>query len=89
MVTAKEFLNRAPASSASYAHVFAITKSDEDDVGAFLARAVWVGSEGNLHVETSGGDDVTFTAVPAGTFLPIGVRKVFEDSTAGAILGLY
>ncbi len=36
-----------------------------------------------LKVETIGGDEVTFKAVPAGSFLPVQVKKVFATGTVG------
>ena len=35
----------------------------------------------NLKVLTVGGDEVTFTAVPVGTFVPVQVLRVFATGT--------
>jgi hypothetical protein len=53
-------------------------------------RGVYVGGAGNLVVEMAGGTgtDVTFTAVPAGTVLPIAVKRVLAASTATAVVVL-
>lgn len=53
-------------------------------------RGVYVGGAGNV-VCTMAGDEaeVTFTAVPAGTLLPIRVIKVNTTSTATSMLALY
>ena len=51
---------------------------------------LYVGTAGNVRVLTSGGDDVTFTAVQAGSFLPVNVIKVYDTSTtASDILALW
>ena len=39
---------------------------------------LYVGGAGNITVETAGGDEVTFKGVPAGTFIPVQVTKVFN-----------
>jgi hypothetical protein len=42
---------------------------------------LYIGTGGNLRVLTVGGDDVIFTNVQEGTFLPIQVLRVFATST--------
>ncbi len=67
----------------------AITPSDSTDL-AFNSRALYVGGAGNLVVTMAGGGDVTFTAVPAGSILPIRVSRVKATSTtATSIVNLY
>ena len=67
----------------------AVTPSDSTDL-AFNSRALYVGGAGNLVVTMAGGGDVTFTAVPAGSILPVRVTRVKSTSTtATAILNLY
>lgn len=39
---------------------------------------LYVGGAGDVHVITAGGDEVTFKGVPAGTFIPVQVTKVFN-----------
>ena len=39
---------------------------------------LYVGGAGNITVQTAGGDEVTFKSVPAGTFIPVQVTKVFN-----------
>ena len=67
---------------------FAITPSD----GAALtlyARALYVGGAGDVKVQTRKGTTVTFSAVPGGSILPVGVGQVFATgTTATLILGL-
>jgi hypothetical protein len=67
----------------------AVTPSDSTDL-AYNSRALYVGGAGNLVVTMSGGGDVTFTAVPAGSILPIRVSRVKATSTtATSIVNLY
>ena len=42
---------------------------------------LYVGGAGNLKVLTVGGDEVTLTAVPVGTFVPVNVLRVFATGT--------
>jgi hypothetical protein len=51
---------------------------------------LYVGGAGDLRVITSGGDDVTFYGVEAGSFLPVSVLKVWATgTTATNILALW
>ncbi len=73
----------APATKA-----FDITPSDTADL-AEIPRYVYVGSAGDLKVDMMDGGTVTFTAVPAGTLLPIRVTRVYlTGTTATGIVGL-
>ena len=70
---------------------FAITSNESANL-AFTTRAVYVGSAGNLVVEMAddaSGTTTTFAAVPAGTTLPIRIRKVRTVGTANSVVGLY
>lgn len=42
---------------------------------------LYIGGAGNVRVLTAGGDDVVFTGVLAGTFLPVQVIRVFATNT--------
>jgi len=56
----------------------------------YVSRALYVGSGGDLSVESSRGDVVTFRNVPSGAFLPIRVRRVRNsDTTASDIVSLW
>lgn len=59
----------------------AVTPSDAT---ALTSRAVWVGGAGDLSVRLSGatGTTVVFTAVPAGSLIPISVVRVMAATTA-------
>lgn len=51
---------------------------------------LYVGTGGNLKVMTVGGDQVTFTNIQEGTFLPVQVLRVFATGTdADDIIALW
>lgn len=64
----------------------AVTPSDATPI---TASAVWVGGLGNLVVTMQDGQVLTFTAVPAGTLLPISVTRIRAATTATLIVALY
>jgi hypothetical protein len=67
----------------------AVTPSDSVDLTT-LARAIYVGGAGNVVAVQHDGTAVTFTGVPAGTVLPIAVRRINSTSTtATAIVALH
>jgi hypothetical protein len=45
---------------------------------------LYIGTSGNIRVLTHGGDDVIFTNVLGGTFLPVQILKVFSTGTAAS-----
>lgn len=51
-------------------------------------RSLYVGVTGNVVVRDMQGTTVTFTAVPAGTILPVMVDQVRAATTASGIIGL-
>ena len=64
----------------------AVTPSNTVDIPAVTGGSnngcvLYVGGAGNLKVLTVGGDEVTFTAVPVGTFVPVQVLSVFATGT--------
>jgi hypothetical protein len=74
--------------SAPAADAFAITPSDAVDF-TNDTRAIYVGGAGNLTVVMQSGAVVLFTAVPAGTVLPIRADRVnATGTTATAMVGL-
>lgn len=74
----------APASNAA-----AVTPSDSTDL-TDVTRWVFVGGTGNLVVIMADGTTVTFTAVPAGTLLPIRISQVkATGTTATEIVALW
>jgi hypothetical protein len=63
-----------------------VTKSDTVDIpsvsgGENNGCVLYVGTGGILRVLTVGGDDVTFTNVPNGSFIPVQVLRVFASTT--------
>lgn len=65
-----------------------VTPNDSAD----LARAgiLYVGIGGNIALVTVGGDTLTLTGVPSGTFVPVRVRRVLAtNTTATSILCFY
>jgi len=51
---------------------------------------LYVGTGGDLRVLTAGGDDVVFTNLSSGSFLPVNVLRVFlTNTTAADILSLW
>ena len=75
--------------SQSAKHAFIITPSDTLLL-PHITDWVWVGALGNLTVTMMSGEQVTFTAVPAGTRLDIRVGQVWAaGTTASNLLGLW
>lgn len=72
-----------------------VTKSDTVDIpnpgnGAVEGCVLYIGTGGILRVFTAAGDDVTFTNIPNGTFLPVQVVRVFvTTTTATDIIALW
>lgn len=65
----------------------AITPNDGADL-TYTTRGIYVGGAGNI-VATMGGVDVTFTAVQAGTVLPIRATRIkATGTTATGLVGL-
>ena len=51
---------------------------------------LYAGNTGNIRVLTAGGDDVVFVGIPAGSFVPVQVLRVFAtDTTATDIVALW
>lgn len=51
---------------------------------------LYVGTKGNLKVMTVGGDEVIFTNIQDGSFIPVQVLKVFSTgTTASNIVALW
>jgi hypothetical protein len=54
------------------------------------SRALYVGVGGNVNVVASDGSTALFFAVPAGTVLPVRIRRVLSASTTAAnMVALY
>jgi len=51
---------------------------------------LYIGGAGNIKVTTTGGDEVTFNGVLAGTFFPVQVTRVWASgTTATDIIALW
>jgi len=84
-----------PIQQLQHGHGVSITPNDNAYIWQQLFytykvyTTLYVGGAGDLHVLTAGGDDITFTSVPAGSFLPVHVAKVFASgTTATGIIAL-
>lgn len=66
----------------------AVTPSDSANIPSITGGTsnngcvLYIGGAGNLRVTTIGGDDVSFTGILAGSFLPVQVVKVWADGTS-------
>lgn len=65
----------------------AVVKSDTTTIGG--CRALYVGTGGDLTVDTPAQSNVVFKAVPAGSVLPVAVLRVKAATTAADIVALY
>lgn len=65
---------------------FAVTPSNTTEI---RAMALYIGTGGNVAVETTGGDTVTFANVPDGHIILLSVSKVMAATTASDIIGMY
>lgn len=80
--------SKTPDSSSGYF----LAVSPHDTTGALpgVSRAIWVGGAGNLAVQNSEGNSVTFVGVAAGTMLPIRTNHVMgTNTTATNIVALF
>lgn len=72
------------------ANAFAIAPSDGADL-AYVTRGIYVGGAGDVKVNMGiSGSSITFSAVPAGTVLPIRAARILATGTTATLLvGLY
>lgn len=85
----EKFVGRAESIAAPASRGFAITANDADDLAA-ETRAIYVGGAGSLALVLASGDEVTFTGLTAGTFLPVrAVRVKTTGTSATQLVGLY
>lgn len=72
--------------TSGYSAAVVMTKSD---TASNIAHAIYVGGTGDVAVVTAGGNSVIFSAVPAGTLIPIHIRQLLSTgTTATLIVGL-
>lgn len=67
-----------------YRNYAAITPADNTPIGPF--ECLYVGGAGNVVVARMDGTLVTFTGVPAGTFIPIEFQGINATSTTATNL---
>jgi len=72
------------ANGRTWGDAVAITKSDTE-TNAF--SGIYVGGTGAVTVVKEEGTNVTFSAVPVGTILPIRTQKVMAATTATLLVG--
>lgn len=73
---------------APFENAYLVTPADSDL--ALPVKSIWVGGVGNLTIITPSGDTVTFTAVAAGTLIPVQADQIKTTlTTATLIIGLY
>lgn len=65
----------------------AVVKSDTKTIGG--CRALYVGTAGDVVVDTPMQNNVLFKAVPAGSILPVAVLRVKVATVAADIVALY
>lgn len=69
-----------------YSHAAAVTKSDVT-VFSPPARGIHVGGTGAISVDMVGGETaVLFSGIPAGTFLPLAVTKIYSANTTASLM---
>lgn len=62
----------------------AVSVSPSDTVDLeYVTRALWVGGAGDVKVSMIDGGEVTLAGIPAGTLLPIRVKRVWSTGTTG------
>lgn len=76
------FSNHAAGLSSPASHAAAVTPNDSADLST-AARALYVGTAGNISLVTTGGDTVTLSNVAAG-ILPIRVARVRATGTTAS-----
>ncbi len=75
--------------NASASQSFSIIPSDTDEL-EYVTRMLYVGSAGDISCLLTADESITiFKNIPAGTVLPLRVRKIFNSgTTASQIVGL-
>ncbi len=58
----------------------AVVPNDTTDL-PIASKRLWVGGAGNVKINTLLGNPLTYTAVPAGTYLQVRASRVFATGT--------
>ena len=84
------FASNASALDSPGYHAAAVTPNDGSDLATF-ARALYVGTGGNVTLDTAGGETaVAFVGVAAGTIIPVRAARVRSTgTTASDIVALW
>lgn len=80
-----EFSNHAPGLTSPARKWAAVTPHDTNVLSP-TPRALYVGGAGNIVLTGVDGVDATFSAVPAGTVLPVMPRRVKSTGTTATLL---
>jgi hypothetical protein len=80
-----------PVQQLQHYHGALITPSDTESLQQSLntsnrSSCLYVGVGGNVHILTVGGDNVTFTGIPSGTFIPVHTSWVFATGTTASYI---
>ena len=68
----------------------AVTPADGSDLPDGICKSLYVGGTGAIALDTALGNTVTFSGIPAGTILPVQVKRVRSTgTTATSIVALY
>ena len=82
----------APSAPSPALRAVAVTPNDDDDL-VHITSGLWIGATGDVTViPANNADDapITFASVPAGTLLPLSVRRVLDTGTdASAIVAFW
>jgi len=62
-------------------HAAAVSPSDANDLPT-ASKRLWIGGTGAVALVTVGGDTVTYTGVPAGTYLQVRAARVKATGTS-------
>jgi hypothetical protein len=62
-----------------------VTPSDSTEL-TFITRALYIGGAGDLNVIMKSGNTIKYSAVPAGTVLPIRVKQVLSTGTGASLI---
>ena len=74
------------------ASIFTATGQRYSIISASLNTAacvLYIGTGGDVSVRTASGDNVVFSNIISGSFLPVNVIRVFDDSTASDFVAIW
>lgn len=86
MSTKAELRNADQSSSARTAKVLT---ADDNTTLSPVPNSLYIGTGGDVFIETVDGDEVPFYNMPDGSYLLCAVAKILETTTASNINGLY